>query len=117
MLSPSSCPVPSFIDKTNTTVPVIHPVPLVLTKIKRWMFIAESTRPASRIKAHNDLDDIKTLLQQMVDNKMTMDFSLYPEKAKEDLLPGVRKLLALGYADVADMLQKTLTPGDFQAIQ
>lgn len=81
------------------------------------MFIAKSSRPASQKKAHNDLYDIKNLLEWMVGNEMTIDFSMYSEKAKEGLLPGVQMLLTLGDPDIPGMLQKTLDTGDFQMIQ
>ncbi|KAH2977697.1 hypothetical protein KXV25_004880 [Aspergillus fumigatus] len=47
----------------NTPIPIVAPSVLVLTKIKRWSTLAESTRPQSIKKADNDIDDIEVLLK------------------------------------------------------
>ncbi|KAH2883512.1 hypothetical protein KXV78_003531 [Aspergillus fumigatus] len=47
----------------NTPIPIVAPSVLVLTKIKRWSTLAESTRPQSIKKADSDIDDIEVLLK------------------------------------------------------
>ncbi|CAG8892626.1 unnamed protein product [Penicillium egyptiacum] len=46
----------------ETPIPIIAPSVLVLTKLKRWAFIANSTRPASTRKAVRDVKDIQVIL-------------------------------------------------------
>jgi hypothetical protein len=68
------------------TVPIVTPPVLVLTKIKRWFTMAESTRPQSVRKAENDIRDINVLLDWLK-RIIHIDFEGYPEKPKRDLLP------------------------------
>lgn len=81
-------------DFTNNfiSVPVVAPSVLVLTKIKRWMFLTESTRPYSIRRAERDVDDIEALLTWLTENNLHVDFAGYSEKPKQDLLSMVRKL-------------------------
>ncbi|WEW61207.1 hypothetical protein PRK78_006697 [Emydomyces testavorans] len=102
-------------DRLNCEVPLIHPAVLVLTKIKRWMYIAESTRPASIKKAINDEHDIEALLKWLQERNVKIEFSWYPEKPKGELLPGLQLLLQRG-PSFHDLLKRTLHPEDFQAI-
>mgnify|MGYP006900021950 CR=1 FL=1 len=56
------------------------------------MFIAESTRPNSQIKARNDFYDMEVILAWLVKHKVRIDFALYSEKPKDQLLPGFELL-------------------------
>lgn len=88
---------------------------MFLTKLKRWMFIAESTRPKSMTKARNDREDLQAILQWLGTRNMVIDFSMYQEKSKDDLLPGVALLLALN-PEFHSLLERVLSPEDFKAI-
>jgi hypothetical protein len=81
------------------------------------MCIAESSRPESVTKATNDIKDIMKLLQWLSQRSMTIDFSAYPEKPKDDLLPGFRLLLQRGGPRINDLLKMTLEPADFLQIK
>ncbi|OQD61236.1 hypothetical protein PENPOL_c018G08730 [Penicillium polonicum] len=47
---------------SDTTIPIVHPSVLILTKIKRWYSFAESTRPQSETKAGGDFEDMTAML-------------------------------------------------------
>ncbi|KAH1334348.1 hypothetical protein KXX67_006555 [Aspergillus fumigatus] len=70
-------------------VPIVAPSVLVLTKIKRWSTLAESTRPQSIKKADSDIDDIEVLLKWLARNQFHIDFEGYLAKPKEELLSGL----------------------------
>jgi hypothetical protein len=88
----------------------------ILTKIKRWSFLAESTRPQSMRKAERDIWDIEALLNWLVQNDLRIDFEGYPEKPKHDLLSDVRKLHQM-HAAVRPLLETTLKAEDFALIK
>ena len=72
------------------------PVPIIahiLTKIKRWSFLAESSRPASQTKATHDLQDIEIILNWLKSNRFQIQFEDYPEKPKEDLQASVSQVI------------------------
>ncbi|KAG2016906.1 hypothetical protein GB937_006109 [Aspergillus fischeri] len=91
----------------NTPIPIVAPSVLVLTKIKRWSFLAESTRPQSIRKAESD--------GWLAGNELHMDFEGYPEKPKEELLSGVRKLYQM-HAAIRPLLETTLDAENFALI-
>ncbi|KKZ61833.1 hypothetical protein EMCG_03622 [[Emmonsia] crescens] len=96
-------------------VSILHPSVLLLTKVHRWMFIAESTRPASLAKAGTDFRDIITLLNWMRDHNLTIEFSGFYETRKEKLLAGFQLLLHLNEG-LKDVLKQIMFQADFQTI-
>ncbi|KAJ5790130.1 uncharacterized protein N7518_007141 [Penicillium psychrosexuale] len=92
---------------SDTGIPIVHPSVLVLTKLKRWAPIAESTRPKSVIKARGDFEDITAILDWLVGNNLRIDFTAYPEKPKEELLPYFRKLYEI-HSESRSLLQATM---------
>lgn len=116
----SQCPCPSLcplleIANHPVSVPIVAPPVLVITKIKRWSFLAESTRPKSMTKAWTDFQDIKVLLDWLSRNKLYVDFEGYAEKPKEELLPGARKLYQM-HAEIRPLLEVTLDAETFALI-
>ncbi|EFR01871.1 hypothetical protein MGYG_04869 [Nannizzia gypsea CBS 118893] len=103
-------------DRVNHQMPLLHPGVLVLTKLKRWMHISNSTRPASIARAVNDMQDIKTILEWLIRHGLKINFDMYPEKNKEELLPGMKSLLETSDPDIAGLLKDALFPDDFAAI-
>ncbi|KAH1418957.1 hypothetical protein KXX32_008943 [Aspergillus fumigatus] len=99
----------------NTPIPIVAPSVLVLTKIKRWSTLAESTRPQSIKKADSDIDDIEVLLKWLARNQFHIDFEGYLAKPKEELLSGVRKLYQL-HAAFRPLLETTLDEESFALI-
>lgn len=97
------------------SVPVVAPSVLVLTKIKRWSFLAESTRPLSIRKAKRDVEDIEVLLKWLARNGLRIDFEAYPEKPEQDLLSGVRMLYQM-HPTVRPLLETTLKTEHFTFI-
>jgi len=94
----------------------LHPGVLIITKIKRWVHIAESTRPQSIQKANSDLSDITFLIRWLVSNDQEVDFESYAAILPKDrLLPGFRTLHRLNAAVRGD-LQKVLKAVDFQYV-
>ncbi|KAK2804373.1 hypothetical protein FQN50_006666 [Emmonsiellopsis sp. PD_5] len=110
---------PSEFDSSrlNHAAPIIDPGVLILTKLKRWMFLAESTRPESITRAENDLYDMEKTLRWLDKRGATIDMTKYPETSKEKLLEGFRKLIQANGGRLYDLLKSTLHPDDFQAIQ
>lgn len=97
------------------SVPIVAPSVLVLTKIKRWSTLAESTRPQSIKKADSDIDDIEVLLKWLARNQLHIDFEGYLAKPKEELLSGVRKLYQM-HAAFQPLLETTLDEESFALI-
>ena len=80
------------------------------------MFIAESTRPASITKARNDVSDIQVILRWLAERNIRIDFTAYPEKPKDQLLPGFRMMYAR-YAEVRGLLAATMEEEDLALIK
>jgi hypothetical protein len=95
---------------------MLHPAVPVLTKAKRWMHIADSTRPASIQKASNDIADIKVILRWLSERKIRIDFAAYPEKPKGELLPAIR-MMYVRHADMRGLLEATMAEEDFALIR
>lgn len=98
-----------------TSVPIVAPSVLILTKIKRWSFLAESTRPQSIRKAESDVQDIEVLLNWLAKNDLYIDFEGYSEKPEQELLSGVRKLHRM-HATIRPLLETTLKAEDLAFI-
>ncbi|OAX80496.1 hypothetical protein ACJ72_05174 [Emergomyces africanus] len=79
------------------------------------MFIAESTRPASKSKASDDSRDIRELLLWMSDHNTIIEFGDFYETRKEKLLAGFQ-LFLMHHGGLRDVLEKVMFPADFQAI-
>ncbi|KAJ9480970.1 hypothetical protein VN97_g12546 [Penicillium thymicola] len=99
----------------DTTIPIVHPSVLILTKIKRWHSLAESTRPQSVRKAGGDFEDMTVILLWLAENNLRIDFTAYPEKPKGELLPCFRKLYEL-HAITRSLLEVTMDARDFALI-
>ncbi|KAJ5134548.1 hypothetical protein N7526_005913 [Penicillium atrosanguineum] len=99
----------------ETPIPIIAPSVLVLTKLKRWAFIADSTRPASTRKAVRDVKDIQVILTWLVNDGGLIDFEGYPEKPKHELLALVRKLYQM-HTTTRPLLAATLSAEDLALI-
>ncbi|KAK2752123.1 hypothetical protein FQN55_008013 [Onygenales sp. PD_40] len=110
---------PSEFDSSrpNHAAPIVDPGVLILTKLKRWMFLAESTRPKSVTRAENDFYDMEKILRWLDKRSATIDLAKYPETPKEKLLQGLRLLIRADGGRLYDLLKSTLPPDDFQAIQ
>ena len=80
------------------------------------MFIADSTRPVSATKAANDLIDIQTILEWLKRRSLHVNFTAYPEKPKEELMPAFRMLYAR-YAEFKTLLNATLREEDLASIR
>ncbi|KAI2722809.1 hypothetical protein CBS147332_3738 [Penicillium roqueforti] len=100
----------------DVPIPIVHPSVLVLTKIKRWAFIAESTRPQSNRKARGDFEDITAILNWLARKNLRIYFTNYPEKSRDDLLSWVRKLYEL-HTTVRALLEITMEAQDFALIR
>jgi hypothetical protein len=77
--------------------------------------LAESTRPQSVKKRRSDVRDIEVLVNWLAENELHMNFEGYPEKPKEELLSGVRKLYQM-HAAIRPLLETTLDAEDFALI-
>lgn len=97
------------------SVPVVAPSILVLMKIRRWSFLADSTRPQSISKAKRDVEDIKLLFNWLTQKNLRVDFEGYWDKPKKDLLPGVRKLYEK-HATLRPLIEAALEEEDFALI-
>lgn len=80
---------------TDTTLPVLAPALLVLTKTKRCVMYIGSTRPASARKFQSDILDIEFLLDWLQRHGQSVDFAGYhcaDGAAKDRLYMAVAKL-------------------------
>lgn len=84
-------------------------------KIRRWSFLADSTRPQSIQKAKRDVEDIKLLFTWLARKNLRVDFEGYWDKPKEDLLPGIRKLYEM-HAMLRPLIETALEGEDFALI-
>ncbi|OQE38473.1 hypothetical protein PENCOP_c008G05304 [Penicillium coprophilum] len=100
---------------SDTPIPIVHPAVLMLTKVKRWSDIAQSTRPRSIKKAHGDFQDIQVILGWLISNNLRIDFTAYPEKPKESLLPCFRKLCQL-HTTVRPLLEVAMEAQDLDRL-
>lgn len=66
-------------------------------------------------KAGGDFEDMTTILQWLAKNNLRIDFTAYPEKPKEELLPCFRKLYEL-HAITRSLLEVTMDARDFALI-
>ncbi|KAJ5920516.1 hypothetical protein N7516_011374 [Penicillium verrucosum] len=62
-----------------------------------------------------DFEDMTTVLQWLAKNNLRIDFTAYPEKPKEELLPCFRKLYEL-HAITRSLLEVTMDARDFALI-
>ncbi|KAI4125347.1 MAG: hypothetical protein LQ338_004306 [Usnochroma carphineum] len=98
------------------SVSILHPGVLIITKVKRWVHLAESTRPQSIAKAASDFSDIEFLLHWLVDHNQEVDFESYAAvKPKVQLLPMFRTLYRIK-TGVRGLLQRVLKAADFEYI-
>jgi hypothetical protein len=80
------------------------------------MFIRESTRPASISKAITDLEDIRVILVWLKERELLIDFAAYPEKPKEELLPGFHAMYRKG-AEFRTLLHATMVEEDLALVR
>jgi len=78
------------IDTMGTHIKILHPGVLFLTKLKRWYFSSQSSRPKTMRKADSDYRDLIYLMRWLVDHKMTIEFEMYKGKLRKDFLIFVR---------------------------
>ncbi|KAK1226286.1 hypothetical protein PQX77_010759 [Marasmius sp. AFHP31] len=99
---------------------ILHPKVLILTKLKRWCTLHESTRPKTRLKAQSDRHDINFLVELLVENKLHIAFDEYTGKPREQLLKYVRiywaQLKLEENHDGIEALRKILKPDDLEYI-
>lgn len=98
------------------SVPVVTPSILLITKIKRWFFVEESSRPESNRKAKRDVVDIMVLLKWLSMNEMKIDLGGYTSKPKDQLVPMFRRLYAKS-DELRLYLEQTLEKEDLDAIK
>jgi hypothetical protein len=72
-------------------IPILHPSILILTKLKRWTQIYQSTRPRTKSKALSDRTDIDFLIDCMSREGIRIDFEAYEGKPKAVLLDLIRE--------------------------
>ncbi|KAI9790626.1 MAG: hypothetical protein M1816_004959 [Peltula sp. TS41687] len=102
-------------------LPLLQPSILILTKIKRWAMLSESTRPRSIVKAQMDLEDIKYLLRWLAQHKEKIDFAGYEAADPKRLFDAVRQLVQSGKRDgntsLLELLFSVLTEEDLAKIK
>ncbi|KAG9228109.1 hypothetical protein BJ875DRAFT_538377 [Amylocarpus encephaloides] len=73
-------------------IPILHPGVLVLTKIKRYATLSESTRPKSQAKASTDIKDITYLLGWLEEHHEQVNFADYESPQPERLYDTVSQV-------------------------
>ena len=71
----------------------MEPGVLVLTKIKRYATLYESTRPQSRAKVETDIQDITYLLKWLEQHHGQINFANYESPQPERLYDVVRQVV------------------------
>jgi hypothetical protein len=97
------------------SVPVMHPSMLICLKVRRWMHIAESTRPASRQKATTDAQDITFLLEWLASSGVLVSFWSKEEKPKSSLLSGFKLFVQL-HPETKEQVKTVLDPEDYKML-
>ncbi|KZT10200.1 uncharacterized protein LAESUDRAFT_694863 [Laetiporus sulphureus 93-53] len=82
---------PIYTATTKDELPILHPSVLILTKLKRWCMICDSTRPRTKLKYTNDERDLRFMVRWLLDHNLYIDFDNYRGKDKPELLQCVRK--------------------------
>ncbi|KAJ2921368.1 hypothetical protein H1R20_g15729, partial [Candolleomyces eurysporus] len=98
---------------------ILHPPILLLTKMKRWYFNYESTRPKTISKTSSDKGDLDFLIFWLFENDMKINFDLYKGKEKPELLKFVRAYRdnIRDHMELMEALQGVLHEEDWDAIQ
>lgn len=96
-------------------VPILHPRLLVITKVKRWRFIADSARPQSQQRAAADRHDIGALLRWLEQHGETIDFHEYGVKPRDELIPGFQGLY-WKCPDLRQLLERVLSADDVEYV-
>ncbi|KAI1135382.1 hypothetical protein F5Y05DRAFT_416370 [Hypoxylon sp. FL0543] len=104
----------------STEVPILHPAVLILTKIKRCVQLATSTRPQSIVKFHNDCSDITFLLNWLAERDETIDFVGYNSAAVDRLYKAVADIIDYWRQavkpDLVDLVSRVLERSDREKI-
>ncbi|KAK7036752.1 hypothetical protein VNI00_011418 [Paramarasmius palmivorus] len=110
-----------LLETSLSGLPVLHPKVLILTKLKRWSAIQDSTRPKTMLKARSDLEDVKFLVNFLAEKQEHVAFDEYAGKPREALLKHVGVLwehfVLHEDTDSLETLQKVLKPDDLEALQ
>ncbi len=101
--------------------PVLHPAVLILTKIKRWATLSESTRPRSVAKARMDLGDITFLLHWLGQHGQKIDLTGYGAENPERLMESMRQLVRVaerkGWQHIIDKLYAVTRDEDLEKLR
>ncbi|KAJ5385051.1 hypothetical protein N7517_002962 [Penicillium concentricum] len=81
-VAPTDCPE----RRLRSTMPILHPSILLLTKLLPWKEADQATRVARHMRARTDLLDIHTILQWLFDKDSTIDFSGFPAMPRGRLM-------------------------------
>ncbi|KAJ5406685.1 hypothetical protein PENPOL_c004G02284 [Penicillium polonicum] len=101
--------------RLNTSISIVHPSVLVLTKLKCWSTAEVATRQAYHQRTRTDLADIFTILRWLERNRKRINFSGLPQVPKSDLLSLLAKLYWT-QKDVRPHLAATLTPEELREV-
>lgn len=101
-----------------TGIPILHPSALVLTKIKRWAGLKDSTHPRAKTKAAAHLGDIKFLVEWLVERDLRIDISSY-NAAKPERLYNAQNLYRQyleenGLTRQLDQFRQVVSPHDMK---
>ncbi|KAH9940621.1 hypothetical protein B0H21DRAFT_575532 [Amylocystis lapponica] len=94
---------------------ILHPAVLILTKLKRWAMNCDSTRPKTVLKCRSDEQDLRYIVNLLVDRKLTINFDDYEGKPRPQLLAYVRKYRDRFLEDemLMEALQSAMQPQDW----
>lgn len=109
------------LQRLEDLVPALHPGILVLTKIKRFVFICESTRPKSMQKASQDAKDIVYLLGWLAQRKLFITIGQYQTDQPDKLDWAVRKYMTFveqnGWVEELGLVKSVLNDEDRARIE
>ncbi|KEZ42150.1 hypothetical protein SAPIO_CDS6201 [Scedosporium apiospermum] len=77
--------VTQLLVQNDVNIPVLHPAVLILAKMKRCVYYIGSTRPQSISKLHNDISDIRFILEWLVKHSEKVDFVGYQSTTADRL--------------------------------
>ncbi|CAG7959360.1 unnamed protein product [Penicillium nalgiovense] len=101
--------------RLNTSMSIVHPSVLVLTKLKCWSTAEMATRQAYHQRARTDLQDILTILRWLEMNNLTINFAGLSRVPKCELLSFLPKLYWT-QKEVRPHLAATLTPEELRDV-
>jgi hypothetical protein len=94
----------------------MHPTMIFMAQLRRWVHIADSTRPESSRKCQADKKDMETLLRWAVNCGFKIDLDGYIGKEKSEFHGPLQKLYSRA-PSLRSLLNRALKPEDLAIVR